>query len=41
MTTGREVIFVPVALGYYYILPGSMAVDQTKHRATYDRIRRT
>ena len=27
VTNGRRIVFVPVVLGYYYALPGSMATD--------------
>jgi teichuronic acid biosynthesis glycosyltransferase TuaG len=39
-TNGRRVIFVPVVLGYYYVLPGSMAQDSVKFRAAQERIKR-
>ena len=33
-TAGREVVFVPTVLGYYYVLPESMSLDHAKNHET-------
>jgi glycosyltransferase involved in cell wall biosynthesis len=40
VTNGRRIVFVPIVLGYYYILPGSMAQDVDKWKAAKARINR-
>ena len=40
ITNGHRVVFVPVVLGYYYILPSSMSQDYEKHKALEARIKR-
>lgn len=32
-TAGRQVVFVPVVLGYYYVLPASMTIDHGRNQA--------
>lgn len=39
-TNGRRIVFVPIALGYYYALPESMSQEFEKHKALESRIRR-
>ncbi len=39
-TSGREILFVPVVLGYYYLLPTSMSQDNTKLLLTDARLKR-
>lgn len=39
-TNGRRIVFVPMAFGYYYALPGSMALDPAKEQAFHNKIRR-
>lgn len=38
---GRRIVFVPIILGYYYILPGSMLTSSGEHEATKARLQRT
>ncbi len=40
ITNGHRVVFVPVVLGYYYILPSSMSQDHVKPEALEARIKR-
>jgi glycosyltransferase involved in cell wall biosynthesis len=39
-TNGRQIVFVPMVYGYYYALPGSMALDPAKEQASHNKIRR-
>lgn len=39
-TNGRKIVFVPMAFGYYYALPSSMALDPAKEHASLNKIRR-
>jgi glycosyltransferase involved in cell wall biosynthesis len=39
-TNGREVLFVPIVLGYYYLLPSAMCLDPVKAVAAETRLRR-
>ncbi len=40
ITNGHRVVFVPVVLGYYYVLPASMSQDYEKHKVLEARIKR-
>jgi glycosyltransferase involved in cell wall biosynthesis len=37
---GRRIVFVPVVLGYYYVVPGSMAQHPERNRVALERITR-
>jgi glycosyltransferase involved in cell wall biosynthesis len=39
-TNGRRIVYVPVALGYYYLLPESMGADRRKEDLAQARISR-
>lgn len=39
-TNGREIVFVPIVMGYYYLLPGSMIQTECKHEALQARVAR-
>jgi hypothetical protein len=39
-TTGRKLLFVPVVLGYYYVVPNSMIKDTDQNQRANGRIRR-
>jgi hypothetical protein len=40
ITNGHRIVFVPVALGYYYLLPSSMSQDSEKVKAIETRMKR-
>ncbi len=40
LTNGYRVVFVPVVLGYYYILPSSMSQEYEKHKILNARFKR-
>jgi hypothetical protein len=37
-TNGRRIVFVPVVLGYYYILPSAMSRDVPKQKTVAARL---